>query len=344
MVKIPGIKQLGNKKEETVGIDIGSYSIKLISISKESAENTVNAYNIKRLPIEEKKEDAKAAIVKEALEEIGLSPERVNLSISGPDVIVRFIDLPNMSRDQLKSALVFEADKYIPFNIKEVVLDFIILGDAAESGRMRVLLAAAKRSLVDSRVKMVEQLGMGIDVLDIGPFAMFNAFNAANPSQEDKGNAFLDLGHSQTDVLISSGSDPCFMRQIQIGGKDITGAICRELSVTKDKADEYKRGMKKNDKAALKNITELVLDDLVNEMQLSFGYFENRYNNRITDIYCSGGVTYQEGVIEYLSERLGVEVKLWNPMKGVETADVISREDLDSVASQLAVCMGLALR
>ncbi|MEA3489205.1 MAG: type IV pilus assembly protein PilM [Candidatus Omnitrophota bacterium] len=335
--------KFGKKVEESVGLDIGTYSIKVTSVKNESGEKVLTGYNIKKFPLD-KKEVNVEQLIEETLEEIDLHPETVNLAISGPEVIVRFINLPVMSREQLQNALVFEAEKYIPFNVNEVVLDFLILGDAPETGQMRVLLAAAKRQPIESMVNTIKKLDIIVNVLDINAFAMFNAFTASNPPPEEKGAAFLDLGHSQTDVLIATGKQPSFMRQIQIGGKDVTDAICRALSIPADKAEECKLNPGEENKETVLRATASVLDDLAQEVHLSFGYFENRYNKPVSDIYCSGGMVYQEGIVEYLKEKLGVEVKKWNPVSNMKISEFLSREDIDSVASQLPISIGLALR
>jgi len=335
--------KFANKKEESIGLDIGEYSIKVVSMEKEAGENTLTSYNIKKLPPGTK--DANLGqLIKDAFDEIDLEPESVNLSISGPDVVVRFVDLPKMSKDQLESALVFEAEKYIPFNVNEVVLDSIIMGDAPEPGHMRVLLAAAKKDKIGELIKTVEKLGVQIRVVDIDSFAMFNAFSASRGLPEDEATAFVDFGHGLTNVLVSIGDTPYFIRQVQIGGGDVTAAICRNLSVSAEKAEEYVRGIEEDKDDAVKHITISILEDIVKEMQLSFSYFENRYNREIKNVFCSGGLVYQDGVVSYLSERLGVEVKKWSPIEGLKISDALSRQDLEEVASQLAVGIGLALR
>ncbi|MDP8298962.1 MAG: type IV pilus assembly protein PilM [Candidatus Tantalella remota] len=333
----------GNKKEESVGLDIGSYSVKVVSMGKEGGKNVLSAYNIKRIPTDQKSVRIEN-VIKETFEEIDLHPESINLSISGPDVIVRFINLPKMTKQQLEGALSFEAEKYIPFDINEVVLDSIVLGAGAEAGQMQVLLAAAKRELIESVVHIAEKLDMSVNLLDISPFAVFNAFSVANQPAEDSGTAFLHIGHSQTDVLVSIGGVPSFMRQIQIGGKDVTAAICKGMSISAEEAEERKLGLGEVDTDAVLALTTSVLEDLIKEVQLSMGYFENRYNKNVSEVFCSGGMIYQPGVIEFLVEKLGIEVKQWNPVKGIDVTDTISKEDVDSVAAQLAVSIGLAIR
>ena len=337
------IDRSNGKIKQSVGIDIGTSSIKVVSLDLHDEKKIITAYNIKKLPINYKDED-RATYIKEVLREIDLRPEMVNLSMAGRDVVVRFIDFPRINKEQLDNALHFEAEKYIPFNVNEVVLDSIILGDATEPGKMRVLLAAAKRKPIESLVGIVEKLGMKVNVIDISPFAMFNAFSLSNSLSEDKGTALICLGHSLTNILITIGERPCFMRQVKIGGKDIMEMLCKNLSISPQEAESYM--LKHNDthNEEVYQATMTVLDELVKEIQLSFGYFENRYNDIIGNIYCSGGLIYHRGILDYLGESLKVDLKKWNPVDGLEMVDVLSKQDIDSIASQLSVCIGLALR
>ena len=328
---------------KTVGLDIGTYSIKATVLDIISGEKTLKEYTILTLPAEAKTAQ-KEKFINDVFQEMEIKPDTVNLSISGPEVIVRFIDLPTMSKEQLENALVFEAEKYIPFDVNEVILDSIILGEGAESGQMKVLLAAAKKELVEELVKITEEMGISINCIDIDPFAMFNSYMSTLESPPEDSSAFLILGNSTTDILISSGAQPCFMRQIQIAGKDITEAISESCSVSFDKAEEIKKDPDGENKEKVLQATSSVLDDLVRELQLSFGYFENRYNKNIQHIMASGGMIYQEGVLPALSDKLGMEVKKWDPLKDIKLDDSISKQDIDTVSSLLAVSLGLSLR
>ncbi|MBU1083801.1 MAG: type IV pilus assembly protein PilM [Candidatus Omnitrophota bacterium] len=328
---------------ETVGLDIGSYSLKVVSLEKRAETQTLRAYNIKSVPWNIKETELKKAI-KELLKGAELSPSEVNLSLSGPDVIVRFVNLPKMKKDQLESALVYEAEKYIPFSVNEVVLDSIIIGEIQEHGQMKVLLAAAKRELVDARIRLLSELGIGINILDIAPFAVYNAFIRSHELPAEEVSAFLNIGHSQTDVLVFSDGMPCFMRQIQIGGKNITDLISRELSVSEDEAEKAKSVPDESLGDDVRAIQIQVIKEIVNELHLSFGYFENRYNKRVSKIYCSGGAVSQKDKIALIGKELGMDIKGWDPIGRIKLDETIPEEEILSVSPQLAVAIGLALR
>jgi len=331
------------KVKETFGLDMGSHSIKVASVIKEADKPLLTACNIKKIPSGDEKSVKIGKLIGEAFSEVGASPVDVNLSISGSNVIVRFITLPKMNKAQLENAMIFEAERYIPFNVSEVILDFIILDDAAE-GQMNVLLAAAKRDFIQSQVDLFRKIGLNVNLIDVSAFALFNAFMLSNELPGDKGVAFLDLGHSQTNVLVVTGGMPRFMRVVQIGGGDITRAIIEETGLTNDKAEELKATGGGEFSEKVKQATVEVLDELVKEMQLSFGYFENKYSIPVSNIYCSGGMIYQAGVVEYLQEKLGIGIQKWSPIDGIAIAENIPRESIDPVAQQIAVSIGLAIR
>jgi type IV pilus assembly protein PilM len=334
---------LNKKLKEVVGLDIGSHSIKVASIFKESDKPLLTAYNVKQIPFSGEQPVNEGQLIKEALSEVGINPSEVNISLSGSNVIVRFISLPKMTKDQLENAMIFEAERYIPFNINEVILDFIIIDDA-EEGQMNVLLAAAKRDFVQGRIELFQKLGIDIGIIDVSAFAAFNAFTSANTVADDKGTAFLDLGHSQTNVLVTTGSIPRFTRVIQIGGSDITRAIVEDMGVDRQKADELRVNGGGEDSEKVDQSVFAVLDELVKEMRLSFGYFENKHNTPVSDVYCSGGMISQKGLVEYLQEKMGMQFNVWNPIAGVNIAESIPEESTNAVSAQLAVSIGLALR
>lgn len=336
---------LKNKKtiNETVGIDIGNHSVKIVSISKSAEIATLTAYHIKQLLAKKDPSGIKDTI-KSMLDEVNIFPETVNLSLSGPDIIVRFINLPKMRKDQLENALAYEAEKYIPFNVNEVILDSIILGDIAGRGQMKVLLAAGKRDFILERVKIMEELGIGVGIMDVTPFAMYNAFINSHEVPPDKVCAFLNIGSVQTDVLIFTGDIPCFTRQIQLGGKNITDILMAELSLAEAEAEKKKIYPEESDKETVRRAASRVMKDLIEELHLSFGYFENRYNKKVDTIYCTGGSVTQDDMVSLLEEHIGTNVKKWDPIGEIKLAETISEQDIVKISSQLAIAIGLALR
>ncbi|MFH1790635.1 MAG: pilus assembly protein PilM, partial [Candidatus Omnitrophota bacterium] len=164
------------KKKPIAGIDIGTNSVKILESTPKGEEISLTKYGAKRLPAEANDETV-AQTVKMLVSEIGITAKDIHIGLSGPGAVVRFISMPEMTRDDLKEALRFEVDKYIPFGVDEVSMDFAILGKVAgQSGQMRVLLAAAKKDLISKRIEMLGEIGLNVTLIDINAFAVFNSF------------------------------------------------------------------------------------------------------------------------------------------------------------------------
>lgn len=329
----------------SVGVDVGSHSIKVAVLTSGSDRKSLVAYNVKN---RERSADVKIVgkQIKQSLTEIDVPAGSIRVSFSGVDTVVRFITLPKMSLRELRGALSLEAEKYIPFDASDVFIDCSILGGSDDEGSMRVLLAAAKRSQIDPMLGSISTAGMTVDIVDVGIFAEFNALMNSSTERRSASFGVLNLGHLHTDFMISSAAAPAFVRQIKFGGADMDRAISRNMSVTIEEAWRYKVGMGEFDKRAVDDSVESVLESIVDEIQMSCGYFEseNKCSNVLDTIYCSGGMSLRAGVVEYLSEKLGVNIKKWDPFSGVPVSESISVEDLSPLSPRLSVSMGLALR
>ncbi len=332
-----------DKGVQSVGLDIGTYSIKLAA-AKDARDKKILIALIEKKISPEADLDEKTNVIREMFKEMGFYPSEVNLSMFGPDAIVRFVNFPKMSRAQLEDALGYEAEKYIPFNINEVIMDVAISDSIRKTEQMRVILAAAKKSAVEGLMKICKNLNLEIGIIDVDPFAMFNAFLTGRSVQTDETCALFNFGHSRTDILVADGKEPVFIRQIPIAGKEISLAIAREEAIEFDAAEEHKVSRTEENSKKVLQATFSVLDRLIKEIQLSFSYFESRQGKKIGEIYCSGGMIEQDGVLEYLNEKLCVQIKKWDPLDTVEISEDIFRNDANSPVSQFAVCMGLVLR
>jgi Tfp pilus assembly PilM family ATPase len=134
------------------------------------------------------------------------------------------------------------------------------------------------------------------------------------------------------------------MRQIQIGGRDIARAISKDMGIPVEKAEELKLNPDPVSMPKIQQASFTVLEEIMKEMQLSFGYFENRYDTPVSNVYCSGGMIFQEGVMEYFTTKTELNVVEWNPVKGISLVDTLSREDIEKIGPILAVSIGLSLR
>ena len=225
-----------------------------------------------------------------------------------------------------------------------IIAASILEDNPEEKGQMRVLLAAAKKDVVNSRIEMLKQIGFSVAVIDIDSFACFNAFcDSFDNLDQSKSTALLNIGYNQTNIVISKGRQPFFTRDMQIGGKDIAMAISKGLGIEEKEADKFIFDPKDKGPQVYET-AKTVLGNLVDETRLSFGYYENQFGKAIDQIYISGGVARLNGILNYFEESFGIKPLTWDPFSKFEIGTNLDVKLLELIRPQFAVCAGLAIR
>ncbi len=115
------------KVRSLIGLDIGSTCVKAVELTQAGNEIVITGYGQSEILSEGSRSDA----ILDVLNSNGFRTRRVVTAVSGKSVIVRYLTMVQMSPDDLQNAIRFEADKYIPFDVDEVVLDCQRLEDSA---------------------------------------------------------------------------------------------------------------------------------------------------------------------------------------------------------------------
>ena len=340
------------KSQRILGLDIGSCGVKAVEVARNGEKFTVTGFAEAEIASSGTLKDAIGAVVREGR----FKSKQVISSVSGRSVIVRYINTPQMKTADLKASMKFEADKYIPFEVNEVILDCIPLEEkpAAQTGEMRVVLVAVKREVVNEHVRVLQEMGLYPYIIDVDCFALGNAFEfgaqaraAAEGADGANGKgaayALIDIGAQKTNINIFKGGNSHFTREVYVGGEDLTEAVSKHLGVSTPEAEGIKRGGQR-ESVVLEAVSQ-TLDDLSNEIYLSFDYFENQFDAKIEKVFLSGGGSMLKGLPGVASQTLSRPVTAWNPLDGFD----IDLPDAQAVklrtkAPQMAIAMGLASR
>jgi type IV pilus assembly protein PilM len=341
------------KARSLIGLDIGSSCVKAVELTQVGSDLIISAYGQSEVMAEGSPADA----VLDVLQGGSFRTRRVVTAVSGKSVIVRYLTMIQMSTEDLHNAIKFEADKYIPFDVEEVVLDCQRIEDQhamAEGGplnenEMRVLLVAVKRTLVDDHVGLVQGIGLVPEIIDVDAFALGNSFElrnllSATVEQEDKTAALIDIGANKTNINILRGMGSHFTREIYLGGDDFTTAISKRLGVEPHHAELLKRDPGENLEQLRKAVMPAI-DDLANEINLSFEYFENQFDREVDEVYLSGGGSRLPLLEEAFEKVFEKRTRTWDPTENMKiNSDCVDIARLKTNSSQLAVAMGLASR
>jgi type IV pilus assembly protein PilM len=241
---------------------------------------------------------------------------------------MRILEMLRMKPDEFKQALPFEAQRYLPFNIQEVVMDGAVLGPS-DGNKVWVLLVACKKSLLERRVDWAKRAGLSADLIDVDALALANAFLAAATGEQLKGTrALIDVGGQLTNLVILRGGVPYLVRDIPWGGDKLTRNIAEQLGTDPEAVSQALAQGQPS--AEMLNALKLSSAALASELQLSFDYFENRFNQPPEEILVTGGLSHSTPFLEGLKAHLAQAVTQWTPVQGLPP--------------QFAVAYGLALR
>ncbi|MBN2831440.1 MAG: type IV pilus assembly protein PilM [Candidatus Omnitrophica bacterium] len=333
------IKEGLSKEKFSVGVDIGTSQVKVVKLKINKDQADLCAFSL-----EPSKFDLGAVLSKILEPHLGIG---VNISVSGQQSIIRYVNFPRMNNYELKQALKFEAQKHIPFSVAEVNLDGYILKDDLPDNKMLVMIAAVKKELVNQRLKLIEGLEYRVNVIDIDSIALVNAFNFNNPfeAEEDhKAIALLNIGFSVTNLNILDGGIPRLSRDMHIAGNTFTQKIADIFGLDFANAEALKINPEPDKLNKIKAGIESALANLAGEVRTSFDYYESQGSSSVAKIFLSGGSTKFSGLKDMLEHFLNIAVEYWDPFKKIKISADIDREKLKGLQSEFAVAVGLALR
>jgi general secretion pathway protein L len=107
-------------------------------------------------------ETRRRAGVAALLERAGETRGRMRLCLGHGEALVRRVAMPAATEENLRQVLAFEMDRLTPFRADEVYFDYRVLARDAAAGQLSVLLALAKRDLVDARAGALRALGASV--------------------------------------------------------------------------------------------------------------------------------------------------------------------------------------
>lgn len=345
---------LFGKSKNLVGLDIGSSGVKLVELKQGKG----GAYKLLKAGVESLSPEAivdgaimDSSLVVEAINRLdgALNVRNANFgtSLSGHSVIIKKINLPRMTESELAESIRWEAEQYVPFDINDVNLDYVVLDTATADG-MDVLLVAVKKDKIAEYTGVISQAGKTPVLVDVDAFAVQNAYEVNYALTPGRVVALVNIGASVTNVNVLSGLNSIFWRDISFGGNQYTDALQKEFNLSFDQAETLKRGEKVGEHTLTTAlpILQAVSQDMAQELQKTFDFFTaTTATERIDEIVLSGGSARVVNLDSQLKERFGIPVEIMNPFRQIQTAGSgVSEDWLSERAPMLAIAVGLAVR
>jgi len=357
-------------KKNKLGIDIGTASVKIVELSKESGrfklenycvfelesvENIPNAVGQAAKSLNEKELDQNIAWgIREALKKSKIDSREAVASIPSFSTFATVINMPFMDEKDIARALPFEARKYIPIPLDQVVMDWTIIDVADDSSgkilnkeqtkktpSVDVFIVAVPRDEIErykSIMKMAE--------LNLRAFELENAALTRSLIGNDLGPfAIINIGGRSTSILIVQNGYERVSHNYEVGGFEITKSIARSLNVSLKRAEELKRslGLKNANADMITEAMSSLVDLIAFETKKTIHNYEDAKKTKISQIILTGGLVNMPMFIDYFGRKLGMPISVGNPL-----ARMLYEPRLESLKSELnatfSIAIGLAMR
>ena len=372
------------KKQSYLGIDIGTSAIKLTELESERSRPKLVTYgfleqetDLLHGDIEEQKQKILPAL-KKIYKASQAQSDKVVAALPSYAVFSSIIQLPVMSKKDLASAIRWEANKFVPIPLKEMVLDWKILDEEMvstentpvetfeDSGgavdptlqphslptivgkptkNIKILITAAPKNLVNKYVEIFRTGGLQLVSLETESFALERSLIG-----HDKSAIMVsDIGASATNINVMMNSIPIISRSIDLGGNTITKTISNSLNIDHVRAEQFKRDIGLNTSKSgtagtqIPSRIEFLINSIVNEIRYVMNMYQGQHDKDIEKVILAGGSSWLPNLTSFLSQTLNLRVFIGDPWARI-VYPVELKPALNEIGPSYAVSVGLAMR
>src|SRR5437867_13145784 len=288
------------------------------------------------------------------LVEKGAKSKDVNVCAPGFHVFSKFVKLPPVDANKVTHISQYEAQQNVPFPLAEVVWDYQILG-TTPTGELEVLLVAIKADIVEGLFRVSESAGMHLQLADVSPAALCNAFRYNYGDLEDC-TVLLDIG-AKTSNLLFFEKGKVFSRSINLGANSITQDFANESKLKYDVAEKLKieegfvslggayEEPENPHQAAISKIARQFMTRLHIQVNQTMQFYRGQQGGSAPQrLFLSGGASIMPYTAQFFAEKLNVPVEYFNPLRNLDRDPAINIEELARVAHSLGEVVGLGLR
>ena len=265
------------------------------------------------------------------------------------------IQMPKMNTEELKTAVPFEAENYIPLPIESVYLDFQeidVHGQESDINHLDLLINVMPKNIVDSYLYCAKKAGLTPCIMEVESQAIITSL------VKDKKNLaptiFIDLGQDNTSFIIFSGGSIRFTSSLSVYSGQFTQVISEKLGIESGEAEKLKikcgliPGAEK--KYNVKECLDPILYSLTNEIKKYINFYKGHVGHeyfssdkKIEKIILSGGGAYLKGLAKFLSDELIIPVEFGDPFTNIKITNSNLRITKEKALS-FTTAIGLALR
>jgi len=337
-------------KKTTIGLDIGSGLIKVAVVDHSRKQPELVKVAITPLLADAIVEGEVmdpgivSDAVRGALSAAGVKSKNVVTAVGGRDVIIKKIQIERVKEAQARELMRWEAEQHVPFDMESVELDFQILDPDGGGDEMQVLLVAAKRELIENKLRILTDAGLTPSLVDVDAFALHNAFELSHPDAMSGIVGLVNIGHEVTNINVLDEGVPILTRDITVGTRRFREDLQRERGLGVDEADQLLQGYDRS--PHLDAVIESRGEELAVGVERAAAFLaSSARTGQLRAVYTCGGGARIPGLNEALANRLRIRVEQANPLANLKVRDgAFGSLVTDEIAPLMMLPIGLALR
>ncbi|GLR72319.1 type IV pilus assembly protein PilM [Agaribacter marinus] len=347
------MKSLFRKKANTIiGLDIGTKFVKAVCLDLSGATPKVMSFAsepIQGMAFAEREIKDFDAIGK-ALKKVNLSlkakTKEAVIAVAGASVISKLVFMdPDQSDFELETQIELEADSLIPYPLDEVYLDFEQLRlSEAHPGKVEVLLSAAHKDMVDSRITIVREAPFDPVIVDIESNALADAVIQFGNQIEDEITVCVNMGAALMQLCVIENNEVIYIKEHSFGLNSYIQDLALIHAID---TQEVERQIADNTAPDewFKDSLSTFIGGMQQQIQRALQMFvATSHKTMPSNFILSGGAANLPNIAEELSNDMGMQVSIFNPFKDMIFDAKVNEELLINVAPQLAIAAGLATR
>ncbi len=332
-------------------LDIGTTAVRVAQLSRGGDSWNLIKYGSVPVDIRVATSDAPedrrrlGSAITNLITQTGISSKNVAVGIPSNKTFVTVVDLPDLPRQELASTIKYQAEQFIPMSIEEAKIDWAVLGKSLrDPQKNEVLLASVANKFSESRLDLVESLGLNVVALEPDSLAMVRSLIPVN---DRDAHMIVDFGDFSTDIVMIFDRAPRLVRSIPVGRQTLIKAAEQNLNIDANQANQFilKFGLYPDRlEGQILKALDSTLDQFAVEISKSVKFFQSRYANvPLSSIVLSGYAISIPAFSEYIAGKSGVRAVAGNAWSNVRFNEN-DRNNLMQAAPQFAVAVGLAER
>ncbi len=346
-----------SQKTEAFGLDISDLSLKIIKLDKAK----LTSFGETKIPLgiikegEVRDKEKLSQIIEKAVKEVKgkrLKSKYVILSLPEEKSFLDVFQIPLMKKEEVESAVRFEAENHIPIPLDEVYFDFKQIQSIFNQKKYQeVLISACPKKIVDSYVEAAKGAGLQPRALEIECLAIIRALIKKEISSRPL--LIIDFGGTRTTFIIFSGKSLRFTSTIPVSSQKLTESISKNLNLDLVKAEKLKIEQGLEGKKEVFEAMIPFLTDLIEQIKTHLDYYQSHekkeeikhYGKEVKKILLCGGGANLKGLINFLEGKLKLEVELGNPWSNILKEPLREVPEMSFKKSLgYTTALGLALR